>query len=202
MLAYSSVFGPPAFPQVAGRGREGSEYASTRVPAPAVAAPADRYAEKYGMWVIAVPVVTRLRALVHQVQPRKGTAMTRIAVIVGSTRPNRKSPAVAEYELVDIADVDLPFLDEPMPPAMGRYENEQTRKSAEKIALCDGYIFVTPSTTTQCREHSRTPSTTSTPNGTTRNNKEQQGPRLRLRAGRDLGRKRWRPCAVRAPSLA
>jgi NAD(P)H-dependent FMN reductase len=57
--------------------------------------------------------------------------MTRIAVIVGSTRPNRNAPAVAEwvyenarnradaeYELVDIADFNLPLLDEPNPPAM------------------------------------------------------------------------------------
>ncbi|HJD77991.1 MAG TPA: NAD(P)H-dependent oxidoreductase [Corynebacterium pollutisoli] len=83
--------------------------------------------------------------------------MTRIAVIVGSTRPNRNAPAVAEwvyenarnradaeYELVDIADFNLPLLDEPNPPAMGQYENEHTKKWAEKIASFDGYIFVTP----------------------------------------------------------
>ena len=83
--------------------------------------------------------------------------MTRIAIIVGSTRPNRNAPAVAqwvfenaqnrtdaEFELVDIADYDLPLLDEPNPPAMGQYENEHTKKWAEKIASFDGYIFVTP----------------------------------------------------------
>src|SRR5699024_4196926 len=83
--------------------------------------------------------------------------MTRIAVIVGSTRPNRMAPAVAqwvlenaqnradaEYELVDIADFDLPRLDEAYPPAMGRYEKEHTKKWAEKIASFDGFIFVTP----------------------------------------------------------
>ncbi|HHU67924.1 NAD(P)H-dependent oxidoreductase [Corynebacterium sp.] len=83
--------------------------------------------------------------------------MTRIAVIVGSTRPNRMAPAVAqwvlenaqnradaEYELVDIADFDLPLLDEAYPPAMGRYEKEHTKKWAEKIASFDGFIFVTP----------------------------------------------------------
>ena len=83
--------------------------------------------------------------------------MTRIAVIVGSTRSNRMAPAVAqwvlenaqnradaEYELVDIADFDLPLLDEAYPPAMGRYEKEHTKKWAEKIASFDGFIFVTP----------------------------------------------------------
>lgn len=83
--------------------------------------------------------------------------MTRIAIIVGSTRPNRNARDVAEwvhenapqasdveFELVDIADFDLPLLDEPMPPAMGQYENEHTKIWAEKIASFDGYIFVTP----------------------------------------------------------
>lgn len=83
--------------------------------------------------------------------------MTRIAIIVGSTRPNRNAPAVAqwvhdnaptgtdaEFELVDLADYDLPLLDEPMPPAMGQYANDHTKKWAEKIASFDGFIFVTP----------------------------------------------------------
>lgn len=83
--------------------------------------------------------------------------MTRIAIIVGSTRPNRIGPDVAnwvfentknrndaEFELVDIADFNLPLLDEPMPPAMGQYSKEHTQVWAEKIASFDGFIFVTP----------------------------------------------------------
>ena len=83
--------------------------------------------------------------------------MTRIAVIVGSTRPNRNAPAVAqwvhentrertdaEFELVDIADFNLPLLDEENPPAMGQYEKEHTRRWAEKVASFDGFVFVTP----------------------------------------------------------
>ena len=83
--------------------------------------------------------------------------MTRIAIIVGSTRPNRLAPQVAEwvhehaqqhggaeFELVDIADQNLPLLDEPMPPAMGQYSKDHTKAWAEKIASYDGFIFVTP----------------------------------------------------------
>lgn len=83
--------------------------------------------------------------------------MTRIAIIIGSTRPNRVGPAVAawvdentrdrtdaEFELVDIADYDLPLLDEEHPPAMGKYQNDHTKVWAEKIASFDGFIFVTP----------------------------------------------------------
>jgi NAD(P)H-dependent FMN reductase len=50
----------------------------------------------------------------------------------------------ADYELVDIADYDLPLLDEPMPPSLGRYSQPHTKRWAEKIATFDGFVFVTP----------------------------------------------------------
>jgi NAD(P)H-dependent FMN reductase len=81
----------------------------------------------------------------------------RIAIIIGSTRPGRNGLAVAqwahgiastrtsaEYELVDIADYNLPLFDEPVPPAMGPGTREHTRRWAAKIASFDGYVFVTP----------------------------------------------------------
>ena len=83
--------------------------------------------------------------------------MTRIAIIIGSTRPGRNGEAVArwvlehaqqrdgvEYELVDLADWNLPHLDEPMPAAAGQYANDHTKAWAAKIAEFDGYLFVTP----------------------------------------------------------
>lgn len=83
--------------------------------------------------------------------------MTKIAIIVGSTRPGRNGKQVAdwvleharlrddaEFELVDLADFPLPHFDEPLPPAMGQYQNAHTRAWSEKIAEFDGYIFVTP----------------------------------------------------------
>ena len=81
----------------------------------------------------------------------------KIGIIVGSTRPGRKAPAVAkwaheilqgrkdaEYEIVDIQDYNLPLLDEPVPPLMGQYSKAHTRAWAAKIASLDGFIFVTP----------------------------------------------------------
>lgn len=80
----------------------------------------------------------------------------RIAVIIGSTRPGRVGPQVAQwvidqakdrpatYELIDLADVDLPFLDEAIPPSMHAYQNDHTQAWAEKIGGYDGFIFVTP----------------------------------------------------------
>ena len=83
--------------------------------------------------------------------------MTKIAIILGSTRPGRNGEAVAawvhgiakkrtdaEFELVDIADYGLPLLDEPVPASQGEYSKDHTKKWASKIAEFDGYIFVTP----------------------------------------------------------
>ena len=83
--------------------------------------------------------------------------MIRIGIILGSTRPNRNGEQVAqwvyeiasrrsdaEFELVDLRDYPLPHLDEPVPPAMGQYQNEHTKQWAEKIASFDGFVFVTP----------------------------------------------------------
>jgi NAD(P)H-dependent FMN reductase len=50
----------------------------------------------------------------------------------------------AEFELVDIADYNLPLLDEPVPPSQGKYSKDHTKKWAAKIASFDAFIFVTP----------------------------------------------------------
>jgi NAD(P)H-dependent FMN reductase len=83
--------------------------------------------------------------------------MTRIGIILGSTRPNRNGEQVArwvlsiaaqrtdaEFELIDLRDYPLPHLDEPVPPSMGQYHNEHTRQWADKIGSFDGFVFVTP----------------------------------------------------------
>ena len=81
----------------------------------------------------------------------------RIAIIIGSTRPNRNGEAVgkwvyelaskrddAEFDLVDLKNFHLPLLDEPLPPSMGQYSNSHTKKWAETISSFDAYVFVTP----------------------------------------------------------
>jgi NAD(P)H-dependent FMN reductase len=83
--------------------------------------------------------------------------MTRVGIILGSTRPNRNGEQVAkwvlevasgradtEFELVDLRDYPLPHLDEPLPPSVGQYQNDHTRKWADKIASFDGFVMVTP----------------------------------------------------------
>lgn len=82
--------------------------------------------------------------------------MTKIAIILGSTRPNRNGEAVADwvvkqassrpatYDLIDLRDHPLPLLDEPVPPSQGDYQNEHTKRWSENIAAYDGFVFVTP----------------------------------------------------------
>lgn len=83
--------------------------------------------------------------------------MTRIGIILGSTRPGRVGPQVAQwieksagaredanFELVDLADYDLPLFDEPRSPLMGAYEHAHTRAWSARVAELDGFVFVTP----------------------------------------------------------
>jgi NAD(P)H-dependent FMN reductase len=83
--------------------------------------------------------------------------VTKIGIILGSTRPGRNGEAVAkwvyelakqrtdaEYELVDLLDYKLPHLDEIVPPSMGQYTQPHTLEWAQKIASFDGFVMVTP----------------------------------------------------------
>ena len=83
--------------------------------------------------------------------------MTRIGIIVGSSRPHRTSDQVAQwvrerasrrddatFELIDLHDFPLPHFDEQFPPAYGTYQNEHTKHWASVIASFDGFVIVTP----------------------------------------------------------
>lgn len=84
----------------------------------------------------------------------------KIQIVSGSTREGRGTPKVAkwvektakelggeaEFELVDLAEYDLPFMTEPMPP-MGNKDrrlSDAAKKWTEKLGEADGFIFVTP----------------------------------------------------------
>jgi NAD(P)H-dependent FMN reductase len=83
--------------------------------------------------------------------------MPNIKIITGSNRPGRfniqpaewiasiaKSRTDAEVQLLDLAEVNLPFLNEPNPPMKQEYQFEHTKQWAKEIAEADGFIFVTP----------------------------------------------------------
>lgn len=83
--------------------------------------------------------------------------MIKVGIVIGSTRPGRKAEAVAkwvheiaskrgdaQFELVDIQAFDLPLLDEPVPPSMGKYSKPHTKAWAAKVDTFDAFVFVTP----------------------------------------------------------
>ncbi|TXH83869.1 MAG: NADPH-dependent oxidoreductase [Rhizobium sp.] len=82
---------------------------------------------------------------------------SRILVVIGSVRPNRICPTVAEwvtsigrrilpaeFEIVDLRDWPLPMDGEPCIPATGDYRTELTKAWSEKIASGDAFVFVSP----------------------------------------------------------
>ncbi|WP_250008892.1 NAD(P)H-dependent oxidoreductase [Actinoplanes sp. M2I2] len=80
-----------------------------------------------------------------------------LLVVVGSTRPGRIGPKVAEWfvdaakahggfqvTVADLADEDLPLLDEPHHPRLRNYQNDHTKRWSEKVAAADAIVFVIP----------------------------------------------------------
>jgi NAD(P)H-dependent FMN reductase len=83
--------------------------------------------------------------------------MFQLKMIIASTRPGRKGPAVAswiegiarkhpafEVTMLDLQKINLPFFDEPHHPRLQKYEHEHTKRWSETIAGGDAFIFVTP----------------------------------------------------------
>ncbi|MFV2087490.1 NADPH-dependent FMN reductase [Micromonospora sp. LOL_021] len=80
----------------------------------------------------------------------------RVGVITGSTRPTRRSPAIAQWvatdtsqpelhlEVIDLAGFDLPMLGEPLAAVFGSYEHDTTRRWAAAIASYHAYVMVVP----------------------------------------------------------
>lgn len=83
--------------------------------------------------------------------------MKKVAIIIGSVRPNRRSKQVADwlrvqllksskvqFDVIDLKQVDLPLLNEPQIPFTGLYAHAKTRKWSELIQSYDGFVFVFP----------------------------------------------------------
>src|SRR5690348_7745061 len=78
------------------------------------------------------------------------STMTKIAIVTGSVRPGRQSLNVARwveslanqrgdatYEVVDIAEFELPLWDEAVPPSMAPGQKAHSRAWSEKVAGYD-----------------------------------------------------------------
>lgn len=83
--------------------------------------------------------------------------MLKLQVIIASVRPGRAGQPIGNWfhrlaqshtafdvELVDLAEVNLPLMDEPAHPRLGRYEHQHTKDWSAKIAEGDAYAIVTP----------------------------------------------------------
>jgi NAD(P)H-dependent FMN reductase len=84
--------------------------------------------------------------------------MVKLKIIIASTRPGRIGLTVGEWfenhskehggfddiELVDLAEVDLPFMNEPHHPRLGTYTHQHTRDWSAKVAEADAFVFVMP----------------------------------------------------------
>ena len=96
----------------------------------------------------------------HLVNHTKGTLLSntpRISIIVGSARPVRIGRQLAdsvatvlgdstdaEIQILDLAEIALPMLDEPLMAGMNLYQNAHTIAWAKQIADSDAVVFLTP----------------------------------------------------------
>jgi NAD(P)H-dependent FMN reductase len=84
--------------------------------------------------------------------------MAKLEIIVASTRPGRIGLTIGEWfesqakehggfheiELVDLAEVNLPFMNEPHHPRLGKYTHQHTRDWSARVAEADAFVFVMP----------------------------------------------------------
>ena len=83
--------------------------------------------------------------------------VNKLMIIVGSVRPGRIGLPIAkwvesvvaqsdqfEIDFVDLAELALPFMDEPNHPAKRQYTKPHTIAWSERVDAADAFIFVTP----------------------------------------------------------
>lgn len=84
--------------------------------------------------------------------------MAKLEVIVASTRPGRIGLPIGQWiesearthggfdevELVDLAQVALPFMNEPNHPRLRQYTHQHTKDWSAKVGEADAFVFVMP----------------------------------------------------------
>lgn len=83
--------------------------------------------------------------------------MTNLLIIIGSTRPGRVGLPVGEWfadraredgdfdvSVADLAEWNLPFLDEPNHPRLRQYVHDHTERWSEVVDAADAFVFVMP----------------------------------------------------------
>ena len=83
--------------------------------------------------------------------------MPTLTVIIGSTRPGRAGLPIAQWftacatahgafevAVADLAEIDLPLLDEPNHPRLRQYTHQHTKDWSATVEASDAFVFVTP----------------------------------------------------------
>ena len=83
--------------------------------------------------------------------------MPRLSIIIGSTRPGRAGLPIADWfverarrhagfelDVVDLAELNLPMLDEPNHPRLRQYTHQHTKDWSRTIDGADAFVMVCP----------------------------------------------------------
>jgi NAD(P)H-dependent FMN reductase len=81
----------------------------------------------------------------------------KLMIILASTRPGRAGKSIADWfyshaleheafdvEVVDLAELNLPFMDEPNHPRLRQYQHQHTKDWSAKVDAADAFVFVMP----------------------------------------------------------
>lgn len=81
----------------------------------------------------------------------------RLMIVIASTRPGRVGLPVARWfseraeahgafdvDVVDLAELNLPFMDEPKHPRLRQYVHQHTRDWSARVEAADAFVFVMP----------------------------------------------------------
>jgi NAD(P)H-dependent FMN reductase len=83
--------------------------------------------------------------------------MPRLLIIIASNRPGRVGLPVGQWfadlarehggfdvDVADLAEINLPFMDEPEHPMMRQYTHQHTKDWSAQVDAADAFVFVTP----------------------------------------------------------
>jgi NAD(P)H-dependent FMN reductase len=81
----------------------------------------------------------------------------KLMIVIASTRPGRIGLPVGEWidaharehggfdvDLADLAEIDLPFMDEPKHPRLREYTHQHTKDWSARVEAADAFVFVHP----------------------------------------------------------
>ena len=85
------------------------------------------------------------------------TRMPTLQIIIASTRPGRIGLPVAQWftgrarehdefaiDVADLAEIDLPFFDEPKHPRLREYTKQHTKDWSARVGAADAFVMVLP----------------------------------------------------------